>query len=389
MCGIVTVINNNNKKASKSVFKRYKEQEKRGTQGYGAVAIEDNKVARIYRSEDEKGIRQIHNDTAPVMLFHHRTPTSTPNLEDCTHPIFVSNDTLDHDYLVVHNGVISNDITLKTEFEKAGFKYTTTVCQYYKTRDGYKPNGREVFNDSESLAIDLAIAIEEGSTKTKAYGSIAFVVLQYRKDNKELLNIFYGRNDRNPLVLDTSNGNIIIASEGYGDSILAHRLFKMSMPNRVITDRAFDIGFNIPVVEKRLPIYHPVYRNNLPKEVVIKDKIVPPPLTKITIHVEDEHGADHWVDLMTRYCLVHRTHLDIAIISHVTYKEWQRYFEVYKEIDSYDELTKSHKEYNFEFTEEDLKQLGSEYKRLYTELNSWSKRVVERSQATGLIDNKF
>jgi len=44
-----------------------------------------------------------------MIIAHHRYPTSTKNLINQTHPIQVSNELLEHDYLVIHNGVITND----------------------------------------------------------------------------------------------------------------------------------------------------------------------------------------------------------------------------------------------------------------------------------------
>lgn len=408
MCGIVLVKNNNDHKASKKVFKRYQAQSKRGTQGYGAVSIENGKIKQIYRSEDEAGIRAIYKDDATCMLFHHRTPTSTPNLEECTHPIFVSNEELDYDYLMVHNGVISNDTTLKSEFEKRGYEYTTKVQSYYKSKGEYKPNGREVFNDSESLAIDLAIAIDGNEPKLKALGSIAFVMIQYRKDTKDVTGIYFGRNDRNPLKLDRQGGNIVIASEGTGIDVEVHKLFKLDIETDEITSRPFDVGYNYKLPETTTKnaynnnhralaqgIYPANYFNTGKKETVPAMDIVKKkdlPLVKMTLHCVDICGVDHWVDVMTRGVTINRTAIDISMASLVTFEEWLEYEKFEKEITGYDTLSLHHKEYGLEFTPDDYATLSSEYKRLYMWMGSFSKKIKARAEQDGgkkLIDKLF
>lgn len=404
MCGIVFVKNNSEKKASKKVFKRYRAQSKRGTQGYGAISIVNGKIKNVYRSEDEAGIRCIYKDTAPVMLFHHRTPTSTPNLEECTHPIYVSHEELDYDYYLVHNGVISNDTILKTEFEAKGYNYTTKVCSYYKTKDGFRPNGKEVFNDSESLAIDLAIAIDGNEPKTKAQGSIAFVMLQVEKENNNVTNVFFGRNDRNPLKLDRQGGNIVIASEGTGEDVIPHKLFRLNIATDEITSRDLDVGLNYkPPVHNHNTSYgganrypstyvktRDVEEQKKPQmDIVKKEKV---PLMKMTFHTEDITGKDHWVDVMTKNCLIHRTAIDISIASLLTFEEWEEYQKYYKEIDSYDDITSYHKEYGIELSPEDMEHVGKEYKRLYVWMGNFTKKIQARSEsrkARELLGNLF
>lgn len=417
MCGIVFVKNSNDKKASKKVFKRYQAQSKRGTQGYGAVSIKDGKVDQVYRSEDEKGIRIIHKDNAPTMLFHHRTPTSTPNLEECTHPIFVTHEELDHDYLVVHNGIISNDTTLKTDFEAKGYIYTTKVCQYYKTKDGYRPNGREVFNDSESLAIDLAIAIEEGTTKTRAQGSIAFIAIQYRRDTKEVLNVYFGRNDRNPLKLDRTGGGIVLASEGAGEDVEPHKLHKLNMSTNQITSRDFDVGLNYKA--PATPAYNNSHRashthmlpagessrypenyfskrdvkdkEDKPQMDIVKKKDVP--FQKMTLHAEDASGGNHWVDVFARACVIKRTAIDISIASLVTFEEWEEYFKYDKEISGYDDISLYYKEYGIELSPEDYEHMGQEYKRLYIWMGNFTRKIRARAEdkekTASILDKMF
>lgn len=247
MCGIAYVYTAKGR-ASKLAFQRYIQQKKRGSEGYGAVCVSHRIVNKVYRSEQEEGIKSILGNKSDMILFHHRRPTSTPNFEECTHPIFVSNELLEYDYYVTHNGVISNALELKTRFNKLGFNYLTEVEEVYKTRNNKTYTTKIIkFNDSESLAIDLAIAIEEGKKSLDSKGTIAFVAMQVNKESKVVENIFYGRNLNSPLVVQKKDGNIIIASEGEGDIVAMHTLFCFDTSTKIITSTKLDVGTNYSV----------------------------------------------------------------------------------------------------------------------------------------------
>ena len=149
MCGIVAGFSKKGKRISKSIMKRYLAQKHRGSQGFGYVMYyKDGKGGSISvgRSIDEAGIRtQIMNENSSIGLFHHRLPTSTPNVEEATHPIFVSNEELDYDYFVVHNGVIRNADELKKKHEDLGYEYTTVIESEVVTRHTSKRNGAKYY----------------------------------------------------------------------------------------------------------------------------------------------------------------------------------------------------------------------------------------------------
>lgn len=245
MCGIVCYIRNDGKSAAKSVMKRYRKQKTRGTQGFGYISIDskgrfhDWKRAK-FEHEIEK---EIKGDQSSTILFHHRFPTSTPNFAEASHPIHVSNERLDHDYYVVHNGMITNDEALKEAHGKEGYEYTTTIIEQYVTKDTIYST--EMFNDSEALAIEIAKVLDGDQKDIEAEGSIAFIALQVNKHSKKVMNIFYGRNYANPLRIHIEDNFISLASEGIGESIEADVLHKYDLETKTITSRKLDIGNTI------------------------------------------------------------------------------------------------------------------------------------------------
>lgn len=252
MCGIVLIDTQGNGKATKSVFRRYQAQQGRGKLGFGCVSVSHKKINKVYRSVDETGIRKILGDKSDMALFHHRHPTSTPNYEECTHPIFVSNELLEYDYYVTHNGIISNPQELKTEFEKLGFTYTTELKEMFKIGEKFYEGSVIKFNDSESFAIDICIAIEQGNKKIKSKGSVAFVALQVDKEKQTVDTIFFGRNT-NPLKMQNINQTFTLASLGAGDDIEPHMLYAYDTHTKKVTTSELGIGENYKPPVSYLP----------------------------------------------------------------------------------------------------------------------------------------
>lgn len=252
MCGIVFVHQNKELgKATRRAFKIYEAQKKRGTEGYGCIVADNMKITKVERSQLENGIRKIRHEAGNLALFHHRLPTSTPNLEECTHPIFVSNSKLKYDYYVVHNGVISNAKELKTKYEELGFEYNTSVIirKEYVTKTTTYTDTTETkqFNDSESLAIDLALAIEGDKDGIESKGSIAFVVLQVDKNKDKIQKIFFGRNVRNPLKITSNQKQLLLSSETGDKDVEPQVLFCYDPYSHNITKRDFNIDAYVPV----------------------------------------------------------------------------------------------------------------------------------------------
>ena len=218
MCGIIAGFYKEEKgKVNKDILNIFEDQYERGTEGFGIVGINKTMKPEIMRStEGTKFMFDLHKKEWNMMLVHHRFPTSTPNKLAQTHPILVSNPLLPSDFIIVHNGVICNGFTLKPEHEKLGFKYTTEFQQ----SETYKR-----WNDSEVIAIELALLLSKKSEIIQAEGSAALIALEINKENGKVIKVHFTRNNGNPLHLAASRGKIMLSSEGPGDNIKPFTLY--------------------------------------------------------------------------------------------------------------------------------------------------------------------
>lgn len=210
MCGIIYY---NGEKANERIAQQYQMQKSRGSQGFGYVSIDNDKIHKEVRACGDDIFKKIRRDNSPIVLFHHRFPTSTPNFAECAHPIKVSHKTLKYDYYVTHNGIINNDDTLYARHKAMGFKYTTELHEEWKMKTGQRYVGDIQFNDSECLAIELALYLDGKKDTIDTTGSIAFVGIMTTKTGK-YIKTFYGRNLGNPLTIKDSKKGIRISSEG-------------------------------------------------------------------------------------------------------------------------------------------------------------------------------
>jgi glucosamine 6-phosphate synthetase-like amidotransferase/phosphosugar isomerase protein len=162
-------------------------------------------------TEGYKFMWDIHQNPVRAMLLHHRIPTSSDNKLKQTHPFLVDNGSLQFKYLLVHNGVIRNDDELKKEHESLGFIYTT--------ENGIK------FNDSECVAIEVARFIEGQIDIVGTKGSNAFMCLQINKKTEKVTQIFFGRNEGNPLNMSKTRNKMIVSSAGPGVEVKPFKLY--------------------------------------------------------------------------------------------------------------------------------------------------------------------
>ena len=212
MCGLIAAFN---KKGNVNdwIVNQFEDQHSRGTSGFGSILI-DKDGHKIFRAcETTKALLDLYLNPSEAIIFHHRIPTSTENWMDQAHPMRVSNGSLKHDYLVIHNGVITNDDELKAKHEALGFVYNTEYSTQYRNN---------IFNDSEAFAIELARFIEKQENELDIQGSFAFIAARVDKDKKnadKISKVYFGRNNGNPLNLSSSNKKIRISSEGEGDEV--------------------------------------------------------------------------------------------------------------------------------------------------------------------------
>ena len=237
MCGLLGFANfsRTDKKTKKKIkpepvneeiIDQLEDQISRGTEGFGILMINEKNETELKRAtEISKALLDLYMTKSPIIIMHHRNPTSSDNKISQTHPILVSNGSLKHDYYVIHNGVISNADDLREEHEKLGFLYNTV-----RTNDFNK----EEFNDSESLAIEIAMYIEKQTKEISIEDSAAFIITQIDKKTKKVINIFFGRKD-NPLKLSGRQGEIRLSSEGKGENILEKTLYKFNIKSPSLT----------------------------------------------------------------------------------------------------------------------------------------------------------
>jgi glucosamine 6-phosphate synthetase-like amidotransferase/phosphosugar isomerase protein len=252
MCGIVYFHKKGIKTAGNAIIRRYEKQKERGQQGFGYVAIdlESKKLHSYERSAGEeilkslRKLKELENSTNAI-LFHHRFPTSTPNIKECAHPIIVNNSQLKDVYFVVHNGIIRNCDALKLEHEELGYKYTTELEKRESWKIGdtsYLSDEKDFeYNDSESFAIELARYIEGQASLIDVEGSVAFVAIRADRDGN-LKGLYYGRNHSNPLHLVQNDGEISLTSEGeWKDSVNAHTLYHYDYDTMITTEETCPI----------------------------------------------------------------------------------------------------------------------------------------------------
>lgn len=250
MCGLVTVVKRKDDgiPTAPVVLDFFKQQITRGQQGVGYVAFDNKVKAYIRRQSKDEIEKALEKKTARSIMFHHRIPTSTPNLADTTHPIKVSHEELLFDYYVTHNGIISNDSVMHDEHVALGYVYNTVVQTTVKTvNDKFV---REEWNDSEAFAIDLCRFIEGKQEKMQSRGSIAFVALQVTKKDGTVKRVYFGHNTGNPLTCDFTDDSLILRSVGGTDEVRENTLCSLDMATWEAT------GFETPIGE------HAISRNN-------------------------------------------------------------------------------------------------------------------------------
>lgn len=210
MCGLIAFLGRpETKNATKILLDQYEMQSGRGKQGFGLIEVNKN-TFNVKRSMGEaRAIHDISLSPAKIMLFHHRYPTSTGNVHDQTHPMVISNEELSFDWLIMHNGVISNDDELKKIHESIGYQYRTETIESYQ----YSGTTWSRFNDSEAFAIEVARFLEGKSDVIGIHGSAAFIALKVNKTTQKPLSIIVGRNGKNPLDMELTEDGILIASD--------------------------------------------------------------------------------------------------------------------------------------------------------------------------------
>lgn len=228
MCGIIGAFNfdENKENVNDWIIDQLEDQISRGKDGFGIIFIDSKKNIIIKRAtEISKSMVDLYMTKCKMIILHHRTPTSSQNKISQTHPILVKNGSLKHDYLVIHNGIISNCDQLKETHEAMGFLYTTE-----RMKDKGFTYEKEEYNDSEALAIEIARFIEGQEDVVDTRGNAAFIALQIDKKTDKAKKVYFGRNDGfNPIHLSSAQGKIRLSSEGEGNNCKEETLYQFNL----------------------------------------------------------------------------------------------------------------------------------------------------------------
>lgn len=198
MCGIIYARTKRDKSVNNEVIKQYLKQRPRGHEGFG---IYDFKYKNLIKQPSEgKILKYLRSHPTDEMLFHHRFPTSTGNVKNACHPFSTKDYFGDTQYIMIHNGVLSNSRELASSHTNMGIEYSSV-----------QQDGR--FNDSEALMWDLALVLEGKQAEPKARGSVAIIMLEKHKDaSKNKLHWFH--NSGNPLFIRDNAKKFVLSSEG-------------------------------------------------------------------------------------------------------------------------------------------------------------------------------
>ena len=105
MCGIIGYIGKKGgEETQNAIMNQFEEQKSRGEKGFGLIAVTKDKYTIRRSVGPMKALIDVARSNEPVLIFHHRFPTSTENKLNQTHPIEVRLVDLKYDYLVIHNG---------------------------------------------------------------------------------------------------------------------------------------------------------------------------------------------------------------------------------------------------------------------------------------------
>lgn len=243
MCGLLFISKKDGKCVDRMIAKHYHSQKSRGTEGFGFIALDKSRKISAWKQSTAEALimKELNKEWSGTILFHHRMPTSTPNVVEATHPIKVSHESLEHDYYLIHNGIIHNCDAMREKHVKMGLHYTTEMVTLIRTQKQEYVNDIE-FNDSESLAIEMALVLDGKQEKLECRGSIAFICYQVDKATQKVKYVFFGRNYSNPLIMSHTENYLMLSSVGAGVSLETDTLYTYNFDTDIVTKKDMDIN---------------------------------------------------------------------------------------------------------------------------------------------------
>lgn len=249
MCGIIAAFDRSGNGVEEWARNQLQCQLHRGREGFGLVRFGDGPTSTERSVEITGVLVPLFMEKASGILLHHRHPTSSANRISQTHPILVSNDGLDFDYLVAHNGTISNRKVLKGKHESEyGYSYTTDTED--AAGNGYG-KGKDGFNDSECAAIELAMFAdlwqagklpEKEEFRLRSEGGQALVAVRVDRKSGEATHLLFCRNDMSPLNFHRGGKSAVyLSSEGIGEPVEEHALFEIDLKTMKARRRQLEV----------------------------------------------------------------------------------------------------------------------------------------------------
>lgn len=211
-------------------MRQFCEQRHRGTEGFGV--FDRTKTRLVRATKEKKMLGWLKNHESTSLMFHHRFPTSTRNRKSACHPFSTQNH-FDSNYVLIHNGHVSNSRSLRLAHEKLGIEYHS-----WDQTEGK-------FNDSEALLWDVALYLEGKQDKLEAYGGIAFVCLEIPKDKRKPTKLHFARNT-NPLNLLIEEQTIMLSSEGDGASAKPNTLYSLNYKTLKLEEKELKVPTTDP-----------------------------------------------------------------------------------------------------------------------------------------------
>jgi predicted glutamine amidotransferase len=223
MCGIVYAQSFDGKPVNNFILNQFDAQRSRGVEGFGLFDGMKNNIVK--EANEDSILKWLVKYDSDLILFHHRFPTSTINVKRAAHPFSTKDYFGDTQYILVHNGVISNKREMRKKHEELGIKYWSDLA------DG-------TFNDSESLLWELALTIEGKQEQMQVYGDMAFVCI--KTVNGALERMYFGSNGR-PLNMFRDKERLQLSSEGMGEAIDWQKLYNFHYKSKRLTSKDFVI----------------------------------------------------------------------------------------------------------------------------------------------------
>lgn len=207
MCGLAFQHSFIGQPVNEAIYKQFDRQRGRGTQGFGVFDGRHNHLVKAAEEDRIKLWLAKKKNESDLLLFHHRMPTSTINVRQAAHP-FASGEYFGKiEYVLIHNGHISNSRELFSKHKELGITYSSLL------EDG-------TFNDSESLMWDFALTMQGKQPELTARGGMALICLKLL--NGEPKALYFGRNS-NPIYMTRDTEGLLLSSTGLSPEELARR----------------------------------------------------------------------------------------------------------------------------------------------------------------------